>query len=48
MGSCSLLINVLELFDMVWTTLVMIEIRKKMLRREGEATLMRGDNTSAV
>ena len=47
-GYDSLSINVLERFGMVWTAYAMIMIRKVLLRREGEAVLMRGDNSSAV
>ena len=48
MGYDSLLINVLELVGMVWTAYVMIVIRKDLPRRDGEAVLMRGDNSTAV
>ena len=44
----SLSINVLELFGMVWTAYMMIVIRKDLPGRDGEAVLMRGDNSSAV
>ena len=37
-----------NLFGMVWTAYVMIVIRNELPGREGEAVLMRGDNTSAV
>ena len=33
---------------MVWTAYVMIVIRKDLPRRDGEAVLMRGDNSTAV
>ena len=48
MGHDSLSINVLELFGMVWTSCVMIAIRQDLPSRDGEAMLMRGDNSSAV
>ena len=41
-------IHVLDLFGIVWTAYVTIVIRKEMPELEGEAVLMRGDNTSAV
>ena len=33
---------------MVWTAPVIVVTRKELPEREGEAVLMRGDNTSAV
>ena len=48
-GCVTLPINMLELVGMVWTAYVMIVIKKDIRRREeGEAVLMRGDNSSAV
>ena len=44
----SLLIKVLELFGMVWTSYVMIVIRKDLPGRDEERVLMRGDNFTAV
>ena len=48
MGYDSPSINVLELFGMVWTTYVMIVIRKDLPGWAGEAVLLREDNSSAV
>lgn len=47
-GYDSVSMNVLEPFGMVWTADVMITIRKGLPRREGEAMLMRGDNSSVA
>ena len=47
-GYDRLSMNVLELFDMVWTTYVMTVTRKELPEREGEVVLMRGHNASAV
>ena len=44
----SMSINVLELFGMVLTAYVTIVIWKELPELEGEAVLIRGDNTSAV
>ena len=41
-------INVLELFSMVWTACVMIMMGKNLPTRDGEAVLVRGDNSLAV
>ena len=47
-GYDSLLINVLDLFGMVWTVDVMIVIRKDLPRREAEAVLMREEDILAI
>ena len=47
-GYDSLSINVLELFGMMWTAYMMIVIRRDLPSRDGEAVLMRGDNSSSV
>ena len=47
-GYDNLSINVLKLFGMVRTAYVIIAIRKDLPRREGEAVMMRGDNSSTV
>lgn len=48
MGHDSLSTNMPELFGMLWTTYMMIVIRKEVHGGEMEAVLLRGHNASAV